>query len=291
MRVLAASLFAAATLILAHPAYAQIDSVTLMPPARDFGYLVGDQLTAQAVIGVADGTELDARTLPSPGPVSALLDIRSVRVSKADRFVTVTVTYQSFVSPEQVQVAEVPGYAMEFVVHGMRLTAHVPGFGFSVSPFRHDLQPVIDPAVLKPTHLPRLPDLSGAWRTLIWSGVTAMLAAGVLVAGAGRDALAGQRRAPFAAAARRIGRQPGGAAPQPDHLLALHRAFDATAGQRVFAEDLAAFFARHPHFTSLRADVEAFFAASRATFFGGDAGDAPELTGLSRALARAERRA
>jgi mxaA protein len=73
-------------------------------------------------------------------------------------------------------------------------------------------------------------------------------------------------------------------------MLTLHRAFDATAGRRLLADDLDAFFARFPRFVPLRSEIERFFAASRQMFFGSVA-TAPELAWLrrlARGLARAE---
>jgi mxaA protein len=73
-------------------------------------------------------------------------------------------------------------------------------------------------------------------------------------------------------------------------MLVLHRAFDATAGRRVFADDLDAFISRHQHFLPLRNRIAAFFEMSRAVFFGVgvQAPDVASWMGLCRDLARAE---
>ena len=60
---------------------------------------------------------------------------------------------------------------------------------------------------------------------------------------------------------------------------------------RVFAEDLESFFVRHTRFSTLRGDIETFFAASRTLFFGTPDNAAPaRLEHLARDLTRAERR-
>ena len=73
--------------------------------------------------------------------------------------------------------------------------------------------------------------------------------------------------------------------------LVLHRAFDATAGRRMFADDLDEFLARHPQFGPLRARIGAFFAESRTAFFGpaAELPDAASCRSLCNDLARAER--
>lgn len=272
----------------AGPVSAQIRSVVLQKPARDFGYFVGDLLSATSVITTGPDTVLDSRSLPPPGPVSASIDIRSADFSTTaipgGQRVEIRVTYQNFFSPEQVLAAGVPGYTMAFDQHGKRLSAAVPGFGFAVSPFRHDVQPVIDKAALRPDHPALLVDTTQPERALVAGGAIAILSLALLGALSWRP----RRHGPFAQAAGRL--HAGGAS--HDSLLTLHRAFDATAGTRLLADDLDSFLATHSHFSPLRTEIEGFFATSRDAFFGG--GGSPNLCGLAplcRALAQAERRA
>jgi mxaA protein len=69
----------------------------------------------------------------------------------------------------------------------------------------------------------------------------------------------------------------------------LHRAFDETAGQAVFAGQLARFFALHGEFEGTRTEAERFFRISREEFFS-DARpaqpDAPASLDAVLALAR-----
>jgi mxaA protein len=74
-------------------------------------------------------------------------------------------------------------------------------------------------------------------------------------------------RQPFAKALREIR---GIDEHSPQAWLALHRAFDATAGRVVQAETLPALFERVPRFEPQRSAIEAFFKQSSARFF--DAG-------------------
>ena len=280
---------AAAALAWGGPAAAQVVSVRLQPPPRDFGVFVGDSLTSTAIIEILPGTTLDPRSLPPEGPASPGIDVRQVRVERGTDRIAIRVTYQSFVSPEQVSSAEVPSYTVAFASGQGRLKTVVPGFRFTASTFRHDLQPTLDPASLRPDHVPAPARATGAGLELAM-GLLAM--AGGLLALAWPLAFA-PRRGPFRAASRQL----AGLARRPTAdagcaaMLALHRAFDATAGRRIFADDLGDFVIRHPQFRPCRDRAAAFFAASRTAFFGGPA-EAPAIgawLALARDLARAER--
>jgi mxaA protein len=189
---------------------------------------------------------------------------------------------------------DVPGYVLSFVAAGKHLTAPVAGFNFTASPFRDDIQPVLDPSVLAPDRAGVAADDSGPrWMLGAGMAMTAVAALGLLME---RLPIAGvyRRRAPFAAAARRISRRSSSSqSATTDALLSLHEAFDATVGRRVFADDLDRFFDEHRQFAPFRAETEQFFRLSRAAFFG--TGDMPEdlnfarLKTLSRDLMRAER--
>jgi mxaA protein len=82
-----------------------------------------------------------------------------------------------------------------------------------------------------------------------------------------------------------------------ESLLDLHRAFDASAGRRVLAEDVPFFLARHQVFKPLASDISRFFATSRRAFFGNDLNGATEdmplaeVATLGKRLGEAERRA
>ena len=269
------------------PAAAQIVSVVLHGPTRDFGHFVGDLLTSTAIITVQPGTVLDPRSLPPVGPASAIADVRQVEIGGTQDRIEIAVTYQSFFAPEQVSQADIPGYTLIFLAHGARLAALVPSFTYTASPFRHDLQPSVDPAAMRPDHASLPARAPGA----IWA-----MAAGAVLMAAGLLALIGRwpvpSRRPFAVAASQLAQ--AARAPAQDRretLLVLHRAFDATAGRRVFAEDIEDFLQQHPGLLPLRTRIQTFFAASRQVFFAED-DHAPDITlwvALCRDLARAER--
>ena len=274
---------------------AQVLNVNAMAPSRDFGILLGDILHRRVVVTVAQGTSLDDRTLPPVGPAGPSLDVRDLAISQTSagnrNTFTIDVTYQTFVAPDQVTRTDAPGFTIGFSDGHQRFTAAVPGFAYAVSPFRHDLQPVIDPDAMRPDHVRARPDLSGLKQWLVGS-LTIVIASACLLAADRYRVIAGGGARPFARAANGIARRvghPDAASVQGD-VRALHRAFDATAGHRVLAGDLGGFFTRNPGFAALRAEIDTFFAASHAIFFTGQIPPDLNLKLFARALARAESR-
>jgi mxaA protein len=89
---------------------------------------------------------------------------------------------------------------------------------------------------------------------------------------------------PFARASYEM-RRLDGASPQAWQTL--HRAFDRTAGRVMHTETLPLLFDRAPHLQPLRAQIEEFFAASSARFFG--AGTEPAKVSISSLCAELQR--
>jgi mxaA protein len=276
-----------------YPAQAQIRSIDAQPPQRDFGYYAGDLLVSTVVVTVGPDTVLDANSLPPTGPVSPAIDLRNVRFSEArvdgGHRITVRAEWQIFSTPDEVSRVDVPGYQLIFLQQQSRLTAGVSGFSISVSPFRHDLQAVLDASLLRPNHPIAHIDIAPSVHLLFGSCALALLAALYLVWDSGLRPWARREHTPFARAARDIARY---SRDSPDALLLLHRAFDETAGERLLAEDIEQFIITQARFAPLSSEIKKFFDESRQVFF--DVGDTcpslPSLVRLSRALARAERR-
>lgn len=279
-----------AALLAATPATAQVRNVTLQPPERDFGYFLGDTITAEAIVTLVPGTTLDPHSLPSPGQISAGLDITGVTTTNTATSLDIRIEYQTFVAPEEAMQVRVPSYELAFRQGTTRLTAPIPAWSFYTSPFRHERIAVVDPAALRPDH-DVSPYPQGVPRRGLFVSLGTAFAAGFLLA-RGRGWVPGfsVKPKPFARAAMQI----ANANSDNDALRALHRAFDAAAASRMLAADIPEFLQRHPHFQPLRADIELFFAASRAAFFSAGAAQTmrvPELRALARKFRRAERMA
>ena len=292
--------YAVAALFIASPAPAAVRKVTLQPPARDFGYFLGDVLTAVAVIDVDPGTVLDRSALPEPGPVSRQIDIRRVLVTESSDgqggVVRVQIDYQSFFGPDAATQTEVPGYRLEFADGHQHFSADVPSWRFMASALRHAVVAVTDAKGMRPDHAP-MQVRNGTAALRLGGGLAVALAAGcLLLVRRWLVPAVGAHRLPFTSAARRLPALLRAAVPtggQGAALLALHRAFDATAGYAVLAGDTDRFVAVHPRFAEQRADIACFFLRSQEQFFKSEASLAPItdqwLLAFARRLARAER--
>ncbi|MFG1402976.1 nonribosomal peptide synthetase MxaA [Xanthobacter sediminis] len=282
------------------PVVAAADLTVRTP--RAFGYVLGDTLTLEALIRLDPGTRLDPASVPQPHRVSSWLDLVAVDVTPAPTAETegpfrLRMTYQSFYAALEPRALEIPAVTLTVRDAAARRELIVPPFRFVTSPLR-ELAPSTggNPLALQPDIPPSpFPLRPEAERAGLAAAVLALTGTGLAVARGWRPFC--RRRRPFDAAARAI-RRPGApqdAAAYLSALVALHRAFDETAGRRLLAEDIADFLSRAPHLAERQADVARLFEASRIAFFGAGAEAAmarlspPELIALATRLAQAER--
>ncbi|ODA66663.1 MxaA protein [Methyloligella halotolerans] len=283
---------------------------------RDFGYFPGDTITREIYLAIDDGYHLQDASVPAEGALNYWLDLRQVKVKSdedgGERRYLITLTYQTFYVPLEVKRRNLPGFTLQFAPTGAEqggeeddgsmATAHIPQWSFLMSPLR-EIQTAEPPegpvGFLKPDRAPQLLKIK---RITILLAISAIAVALFLVLLAHHYAWGPfrQRAArPFTVAARQIGSRKRHADDPEAYrgaLLDLHRAFDATAGHRVFAEDAPGFLAEHPGFQSRQAEVGRFYGASRLAFFKSDLEAARsamplrDLSSLASQLGAMERR-
>lgn len=300
----------AALLLFAPAAAAQetaspIVSVGTVEP-RGFGYFVGDLLSREVVVVVAEPYKLEPATLPAPGRLSYWLDLKSVAVSESDRAgrtrYSFKLVYQTFYVPLSPTPRTLPALALRFTDGDHSVTAEVPPFEFVMAPLR-EVQPVKPEegpvGYLRPDAMPHgIP--TGKTRIGFGAGLAATLMALALLAY--HEAwwpFRKRQERPFTQAARAMRRLSGAtdAEAYRTGLLDLHRAFDAAAGHRLLAEDVPRFLTAQPAFQPFETDISRFFASSRRAFFGNDTDGAakamplPAVAALGSRLGAAERRA
>ncbi len=267
---------------------------------RAFGYAVGDTVSRVVTLQLPAGQSLDQASLPQDARRGQAIELRRVtqrNVWRVDgRQLELRFDYQVFLSPLELRTLELPPIVL-------RLNG-----GPRVEELRVDAWPVtvgpLAPAEarqreglgdLRPDVAPPLVDTGPIQARLLAWGAGALLALAYLAwVYLGLPWLA-RRQRPFAAAWRALGRQP---APGTDEqrraaYRQLHAALNQTAGQVVFAQDLAGFVAAHPRFAGLQAELALFFQRSREQFFSGAAAPLAEhdgwLLGLCRRCRDAER--
>lgn len=273
-------------------------SVTLRAP-RDFGYVLGDSIDHTLSVELEQGQTLDTGSLPQPGPVNDWLDIRGSRweISQTGSRTTwlIHVDYQVFKGVREPEQVPMPPLTLRLAGQPPREIL-TPAWSFT-------LVPIIPPGLPDEQIEPREPapptpaaTTAMARRLLYWlSGTGAVLGLFGL-----RQWLRKRRPRPFAAAARQLrsalAGEPDTAALQAG-LRALHRAFDQTFGETLFAGQIQRFCRRHPAFAPLQDRMAAFFTLSQLLFFepGGahavDSATRDWLNDLARRCAAAESKA
>ncbi|XSG82992.1 MAG: nonribosomal peptide synthetase MxaA [Methyloligella sp. ZOD6] len=181
-------------------------------------------------------------------------------------------------------------------------SAHIPQWSFLMSPLREiqSTEPPEGPAgFLKPDRRPEPLDLERLTVFFATSGMAAALFLVVLAHHYAWGPFRHRPSRPFTVAARRIKARLRAGADAENYrgaLLALHRAFDETAGHRVFAEDMPAFLEEHGDLRSHAEEIGRFYEASRLAFFKGDSDAArsimplPDISALAGTLGSLERR-
>ncbi|GLK71458.1 nonribosomal peptide synthetase MxaA [Ancylobacter dichloromethanicus] len=292
----------------AAPAAAQLRSVDLYAP-RGFGYVIGDTLTLTAEVALDAPFVLDPASLPQPRALDYWLDLRQARL--ADHGVrdgvhryTLDLVYQTFYAPLEPRRMTIPAVSLFAIDGERRVPVEVPAWSFLMSPLREIVATGPGPAmVLRPDISPGPIPIAALLRNLAAALGVALLAFLALAWQMGWGPFGRRRARPFTRAARAIPatlRAPAGDPGSPasgygSALRMLHRAFDATDGRGVFAEDLPGFFERHMAFRSAELEIRRLFDASRRAFFGADPAGAQrdlppaDLVALARRLRAVER--
>lgn len=270
---------------------------------RAFGYFIGDLFAHEVTIRLEPGLSLDRASLPRPGPLTYWLDLVLVDVEETGMIAEgksykLHLRYQTFYAPLEPKPLTTPAFALSATSPNETINLEIPAWPFLMSPLREIIPARAGASMdLQPDSAPRPHDLA-VERCLTF--VSLALAAGALLGLAWRRGWGffRQRRRPFGSAARKIIRysaEPADAEAYLSALLALHRAFDAAAGRRLLADDLAIFLDLRPGFRAAATEIARFFAASRQAFFGAGAQSARsllpigDLGALARRLARLER--
>jgi len=284
-----------ALLLLATPLAAQDTpsrtvSVTTVEP-RSFGYFVGDLLTREIDVTVADPLRLEKASQPEPRRLSYWLDLKSVDIEEtAERGgmrYRLKLVYQTFYVPISPTPRTLPALTLRFTDGDEAVVAEVPSFSFVMAPLR-EVKPQMPPegpeGYLRPDIVPHASSTRDS-RIGFGTGLLITFAALVLYAYYAAWWPFGKRPArPFtqtARALRRLQRQPEDGNSFRNGLLDLHRAFDATAGRRLLAEDVPRFLSAHAQFRPFAPEIERFFATSRQAFFGNDLPGAAKAMPLS----------
>lgn len=263
---------------------------------RPYGYTVGDTIRHAVTIEPEPGYRLDEDALPKPGPLSRWLELRRIAVEpEAGTKRRIVLEYQTFYAPLAVKPLKIPGLALRFAGPAGPRGAETPAWPFSMSPIHGPA--VLAEGGLDPLRPDAIPEAPATGLPLMRCGGFALAGlAALLYLGQARGLWGlGQRGRYFREAGlalRRLNTDGDAPAALRTGFALVHRAFDQTLSEPLFAEQLPGFFASHAGYAGLREEIEAFFLASYALFFGG--GAAPgfglaRLEALCGACVRVER--
>lgn len=255
---------------------------------RSFGYVIGD-IATQRVLLEENGRAFTPNSLPVAGPLGNWVERHAVRIESDPRGRRwLVVDYQIMNSPQQIKLVTLPAWRLA-AKEGAAADLAIPEWQISVATLTPE-QPFGRAGLggLRPDREAPAIDVAPMRRRMM-TGIGFALALMLLWAGwwSWRNWLASSHQ-PFAKALREI-RGVDEASPQA--WVALHRAFDATAGRVVQVETLPQLFERAPRLKPQRSAIEAFFAQSSARFFEtGAAAPAVSVRALCTELRRIEKR-
>ncbi|CAA2137868.1 nonribosomal peptide synthetase MxaA [Hyphomicrobium sp. ghe19] len=305
---------------------AAIDAVNVYEP-RNFGHFIGDTLERRVEVITSGDTQLFTAALPRPGALTYWLDLIAVDYSEREengrKIHDITLKYQIFYSALEAKKLDIPAFPLKFKnpngadpdakppsegaaePEQANYTASIPALRLVISPLRDivldDLMPektgeISD--IMRPDAVPHEINLAPKKRLLAASAAALAVSSLLLLWHYAIWPFAPRPKRPFTRAERQIRSiQSAGTdeAPYRNSLLILHRAFDQSAGRRIFAADVPAFIATHERFADLLPTLRSFFENSQLYFFSDDRQTAEdrfpisEVARLAADLAREER--
>jgi len=236
------------------------DEAVVQQP-RPFGYVLGDTLTQRVFLA----PEFQPEALPPLERAGLWFARRSAVIKKGDDGRQwLIMDYQLVNAPQALMTVNLPAVTLKSKA-GKVLTVSM--WPISVAPLtpqhafaKGGLQE------LRPDHpAPKVPTSTLQRQLQVWLTAFAVTVAAWLAWWVIRSIRAAANQ-PFARALREV-RQAGD--DSPDAWLALHRAFDRTAGRALQTSTLPALFKQAPHLAAERTAIEQFYSQSNLCFFGG----------------------
>lgn len=273
---------------------------------RAFGYFIGDVLVRDVEIAAPAGQRIDPASVPRPGPLNYWLELRSARVDETARQgqtqYSMRLEYQTFYAPLEPRKLQIPSINLRVIKdEGESREAVIPAFEFLSSPLREIMPETTSDnraAVLRPDVAVRRASTYSERVGMAVGGIAFLAGLILLVRHLAIWPFHRRKGRPFTHAMRTIRREAALESEGGDYgrsMLALHRAFDAAARQRIHAGDIDRFLDERPEFRPLRAGILSFFAQSQRAFFADDMMGAraelplSELSALATVLSERER--
>ena len=253
-------------------------TITETNPTRDAGYVVGDMLDRTVVIAIKKPYELVKESLPIVGYEHRwkglligveLVDIKTKEKLKSDSAThTLDLRYQVFTTSKTVKHASLKAEILQ--VRNLQtkevFQLRIPFFDFRVSPLsifgqvklNEDMSPFVPPLLL---------DASPEKRNLTLLAVLLGASLLGLLYILGVYAWLPKMGGPFAKAYRDIRKMPDNAEGLQNAVARVHQSLNRTAGNSLFASNIAEFVASKPAFAPVSSQIQQFFNLSKQVFF------------------------
>lgn len=270
------------------PVYAFADEAgvkvrSLVNPLHSNSIQMGDVLDRTIEVEVSANYQLPKTSLPIKGENRHGIELRDIVVhtSKSGESIiyTIALSYQVFASAAKPVVMQLPEEHLLLTGGEKPLTIDVPAWRFWYSPLvaegltnaKAHMQPQAKPPLIDVK-----PYYTGLWTAL---GVLAIGLIGLVYVNADKAWLPWMNGA-FAQAHRRIKKLSNESTSHQHALTYMHQAFNRIYGENLFANELDKFFAAHPKFMKMQAEIIQFFALSNAALFGRHTSSESELQQL-----------
>ena len=256
---------------------------SLINPMHSNAIQIGDVLERTIEVEVSADYQLPKTSLPIKGENRNGIELRDIAVQttkSGERVIyTLFLSSQVLASAAKPVVLQLPEEHFSLTGGAKALSIDVPVWRFWYSPLvpeglgnaKAHMQPQV-----KPSSLALKPYYTGLWASL---GLLAIGLLGLVYVNADKSWLPWMNGA-FAQAHRQIKKLGNEPASDRHALMHMHQAFNKLYGENLFANELDKFFAAHPKFIKMQAEIVQFFAQSNAALFGQHANSGNQLQHL-----------
>lgn len=258
---------------------ASIYELRIQNPKKQAAYVVGDKFTRTFELDLKEPYRLAQASIPAKGSTVNGIELSSVKInqkqsSKVNSY-TVQLEYQIFTSAATVKKLEIGKYPLKITGAGKSYIITVPAWQFRVSPLATHNETYLEQD-MSAYRGPMLVN-AGIAKLLLGTflGLTLIATLGLIYINEDRAWFPGMG-GPFAMSYRKImslEANDTAIANNADNVLLqqatsnIHRAFNQTYGENLFAADIDRFLEKHPGFTGIRNEIIQFFQLSNLILF------------------------
>ncbi|MGQ0620061.1 MAG: hypothetical protein ACT4QA_09115 [Panacagrimonas sp.] len=266
-----ARLAALLVLLLARPCAAQLpNGYDVQVRMRDSGYVLGDLIEQTVELHAPASAQLEAESVPVQGRINNWMELREQRIRRTADGYEIALTYQVFGAVENALRLAIPGFRLRLHEGDKPVLAEIAPQPFYLSPVLPSVLADTDRqprASLAPDPFPERPPLLAAGLGLLLAAAFAFF----LAWADDRLPFLPRSPGPLTRLFRKLRRLRTGDLHGPAYVALLQdvqSAFNRSANQTLYADNLALLFERTPSLTPLRERIESLFQHTRDVLYG-----------------------